>query len=193
MHQMRLRKFSNYEYGDPAGFLVQLRKVEVALPDALPGKVRRLRTNSLKTEREMRDAALFCVGMSAIISAHVRFAPVEDEDFDFVATWWTDNTQFFCPVQLKEIVPEDLVSTLTIDDLLKKLSKYSDIRNLTVAIRLNRTSHFDPASLLMPKEISLGGLWVFGSTSADQSKWAIWGDFAGERSDVSGTAYDYPS
>ncbi|MFM1817096.1 MAG: hypothetical protein RLZ98_3791 [Pseudomonadota bacterium] len=141
----------------------------------------------------MRDAALFCVGISAWMGVPVRFAPVETADFDFVATWFAGDTQHYCPVQLKELVREDLNSKQSIDDLFEKLSKYSDIHELTVVIRWNRSGRFDPASLALPQDIKLGGLWVFGCISPDQSQWAIWGNFAIEGSDPYGTAYNYPS
>lgn len=192
MDQVRLRDISKFEYGDPVGFLIELQRVEATLPAALPDKLRRLRTNALKPEREMRDAALFCVGMSKLLGVPVRFAPVEAEDFDFVATWRVGDTQHCCPVQLKEMVPEDLNSDQSIDDLFKSLSKYSSIQDLTVAIRWNRSGRFDPGLLKQPQEIKLRGLWVFGCVSDDQSKWALWGDFAKEQTAV-GIAYDYPS
>lgn len=193
MDQIRLRDFSSYEYGDPVGFLVKLRELEAALPDLLPARVRRLRTNTLKPGREMRDAALFCLGISAWMGLPVRFAPVEVADFDFVATWLVGDTQHFCPVQLKELVSEDLNPKQSVDDLLEKLANYSDIQSLTVAILWNRSGRFDPTILKLPQDLKLGGLWVFGCSSPDQSQWAIWGDFSIDGSHQCGIVYDYPS
>ena len=66
----------------------RLRQVEygVALSD-LPPAVKNLRTHLLKRDREIRDACLFCVGMSALIGQKIWVYPVEDADFDFVAAW----------------------------------------------------------------------------------------------------------
>ena len=195
MDQIRARKFGQFVYGDPRGFLIELRNVEASLGEhSMPDKVRRLRTNGLKPEREMRDAALFCVGISERFGLQIRFAPVEDEDFDFVATWLAEETQHFCTVQLKEVAPEDLNPVSSIDDALKALSKYSNAHDLTVAIRLSRATQFDPTSICVPNNLAFGGLWVFGCVSEDQSKWAVWGDFmAAAVGPVAGTAFDYPS
>lgn len=192
MDQLRLRQHSKREYGDPFGYLVELRKLESALPPSVDERLRRLRTNSLKRARESRDAALFCAGMSARLGTLVQFAPVEDQDFDFVTTWFLDDTHHFCEVQLKEVAPHDLDEKTSIDEVLKKLSKYSNSSELTVAVRWNRRGEFDPDNLEVPQDLALGGLWVFGCISPDQSKWALWGDFTRPRPDRLGIAYDYP-
>lgn len=193
MDPIRARKFGTYRYGDPRGFLVELRKLESSLGEySMPDKVRRLRTNGLKPEREMRDAALFCVGISERFELQIRFAPVEDEDFDFVATWSADQSQHFCPVQLKEVAPHDLNPTSAIEDVLKSLSKYSAAHDLTVAVRLNRAVLFEPVSISVPENLRLGGLWVFGCVSPDQLKWAVWGDFMAADIAPFGTVFDYP-
>lgn len=193
MDKLRLRQFASLKYGDPFSFLVELRKLEQWLPEAIPQNVRRLRTNVLKPERETRDAALFCVGMSARLGLPILMAPVEDQDFDFVATWSTDDTQHFCPVQLKELPPDDLNGAVSWEDLLNKLSKYSNSSDLTVVVRWNRNGPFDPAAVVVPGEIKLGGLWVFGCISADSSTWALWGDFARPERNQIGIAFDYPN
>ena len=195
MDRIRARKFGQFAYGDPRGFLVELRKVEASLGEhSMPDRVRRLRTNGLKSEREMRDAALFCVGLSERFGLQIKFAPVEDEDFDFVATWLAEETQHFCAVQLKEVAPEDLNPASSIDDALSSISKYSNPHDLTVAIRVNRTTRFDPALICVPNDLTLGGLWMFGCIAEDQSKWAVWGDFMTPRvGPVVGTAFEYPS
>lgn len=195
MDTIRARKFSQFSYGDPRSFLVGLRKVEAALTEySMPEKVRRMRTNGLKPDREMRDAALFCVGISERFGLQIGMAPVEDEDFDFVATWVADETQHFCTVQLKEVAPEDLNPSSSIENVSQALNKYSNPNDLTVAIRPNRATRFDPSSIHIPKSLALGGLWVFGCISEDQSKWAVWGDFvvAGD-GPVAATIFDYPS
>ena len=193
MDPIRARKFGKFKYGDPRGFLVELRKIEATLGEyAMPDKMRRLRTNGLKPEREMRDAALLCVGISERFGLPIRFAPVEEEDFDFVATWSADQTQRYCPVQLKEVAPEDLNHKSSIDDVLKTLSKYSNAIDLTIAIKINRTSRFDPTSVKVPKNLKLRGLWIFASIADDQSKWAVWGDFMAAGKEPFGTNFDYP-
>ena len=194
MNTIRARKLRSLKYGDPRGFLIELRKAETALRDvSMPDKLRRLRSNALKQEREMRDAALFCVGIGERIGVQVRLSPTEDEDFDFVTTWEANDTQHICTVQLKEVAPEDLNPKSSIADALNSLKNRPDARDLTVAIRLSRTTSFDPASLVVPINFPFGGLWVFGCVSEDQSKWAIWGDFMGANVTPIGTVFEYPT
>ena len=76
-------------------------------------------------------------------------------------------------------------------DVLNALSKYSKALDLTIAIKLNRASQFDPSSVNVP-DLKFGGLWVFASITDDQSKWAVWGDFLAEGAEPFGTTFDYP-
>ena len=194
MDKIRERIFSSLEYGDPHRFLIELRKIEATLSDvSMPENVRRLRTNGLKQQREMRDAALLCVGISKRFGYQIRFAPTEDEDFDFVATWSTSDTRHICRVQLKEVAPEDLNPKSSIDDVLDSLAKYADPRDLTVAIRLNRTARFEPTSFAVPTNLAPGGLWVYGCVSKDHSKWAVWGDFVPANGGAFETVFEYPT
>ena len=194
MDKIRARRFGLLEYGDPRGFLVELRKLEIGIAEnEMPDRVRRFRTNGLKPEREMRDAALFCLGMSERLGLQVRFAPVEEGDFDFVASWSLDDVVHYCPVQLKEVVPEDMNSNASIEVVLESLKKYSDSKDVTVAIRLNNSARFDPAALKVPTTLAIGGMWVFGSVSRDQSKWALWGDFLRPGAVPFGIGFDYPT
>ena len=195
MDRLRARELSSLAYGDPTGFLRELRNVEKRLGtelDRLPEKARRLRTNTLKLSREMRDAALFCQGMSERLGRKVLFAPTEREDYDFVAMWCAEDEQHILTVQLKELVPADCNPLGSLDSILSGLSRYADARSLTVAVRLNRTGRFDPATVKLPNGLHLGGLWMFGCVSEDQSKWAIWGDFASHSAEPLGTEFEYP-
>jgi hypothetical protein len=192
-----LRQFAQLEYGDPRGFLRQLREFENQLAASdTPRSLRNLRTNGLKVEREMRDGALFCVGISECIGADVRFAPFENQDFDFIATWPSsdiDPVQNFCPVQLKEVAPPHLNPTSSIQGVLDGLTKYKNSRDLVVAIKLNRPEHFDPSQVRVPSDLQVGSIWIFGSISEDQSEWAIWGDFAIDATVPLGHRYLYPA
>lgn len=175
---IRLRSFSNLKYGDPKGFLTALHPLDVAVSwSSLSPRVRNLRTNSLKAAREHRDAAIFCVGMSQALGSEVRFAPGEKQDYDFVATWADPQTQHFAPVQLKELVTAELNPETALSSLLEKLTKYTDSDDLTVVIKLNRPDRFEPSQVKIPSGLSLGGIWIFGAITPDQSKWGLWGDF----------------
>ena len=65
MDDIRLRQFAKLTYGDPRGFLATLRNLdEVVSASSTPEPIKTLRTQGLKPEREMRDAAIFSVGIS---------------------------------------------------------------------------------------------------------------------------------
>jgi hypothetical protein len=129
MGNIRLRQFENLQYGDPRGYLIALRKVEWAVAAAPTlERIRVLRTQGLKPEREMRAAAIFCVGMSERIGHDIRFAPFEDQDFDFVTTWINgEGARCFCPVQLKEAPPHKLNASATVQLVVDDLTHYADI------------------------------------------------------------------
>lgn len=65
MNRIWLRAAEKLEFRDPGHILVKLRKIEHVLATSeTPDKVKNLRTNKLKELREIREAALFCYGMS---------------------------------------------------------------------------------------------------------------------------------
>lgn len=191
---VRIRHFAKLTYGNPHTFLADLRKLEYDVSaSSTPTRIKTLRTNSLKPEREMRDAALFCVGMSHNLGAEVWFAPVEEQDHDFVATWRVDDAQHFCPVQLKEVVPQILNPTASIQEVIGKLSHYGDSADVAFAIKFNQRGRFDPAEISVPPNLRIGSLWVFGSLSEDQSTFGLWGDFLETGAATMGISYPYPS
>jgi hypothetical protein len=194
MKNVRLREFAKLAYGDPRGFLAELRNFEGAVAASpMPDRIKTLRTQRLKSGREMRDAAIFCVGISERFGYDVRFAPVEDQDFDFIVTWVDgDATRHFCPVQLKEVVPPHLNANATIQDLVNSLTRYVDSADLIVAIKISRSGRFDPATLQLPANLCIGGLWIFASISADQSEFGLWGDFLNNTEPPKGTRFSYP-
>tara|TARA_R110000787_G_scaffold272069_2_gene379458 strand:+ start:12736 stop:13323 length:588 start_codon:yes stop_codon:yes gene_type:complete len=192
LDQIRLRRFAELDYYDPISFLKQLRVFECELAASeTPEPIMRLRTGTLKTERELRDAALFCAGMSECIGQQVWMAAAEDQDHDFIASWTSSGARHFCPVQLKEVVPEDLNADSSIEAVIDKLHRYSDSFDLTVAIKLGRNMRFDPSELKVPDDLTIGELWVFGAVESSQSAWALWGNFlAGPVSE--GRVFSYP-
>lgn len=194
MKNLRLHHFAKLEYGDPRGVLAALRNLEwdvAASPT--PARTKTLRTQALKPEREMRDAAIFCVGISDRMGFDVRFAPVEDQDFDFIAAWLdSEGVRNYCPVQLKEVVPQHLNAGATIQAVVDSLPRYADSADVTVAIKINRRVRFDPAELKLPANLRIGGLWIFAGLSADQSEFGLWGDFLSKTEVPFGTRFSYP-
>lgn len=191
MDQAWLNGIKQLEYGDPLGFLMELRRIEPMVANSnLPEAVRTLRTNSLREWKEAREAALFCVGMSERIGVPIRFARSENHDYDFVAMWMKDDIRHFAPVQLKEVVPSQINPKLTLQALIEQLGeKYVDSSDLTVAIYLNRETTFDLATLHVPP-LRLGALWIFGGISPDQTEWGLWGDLL---DGPIGTRFEYPA
>jgi hypothetical protein len=181
---IRLSALSQLQYGDPKGYLesLALLEAEVSASD-LPLTVKHLRTNRLKSERERRDAAIFCIGMSQALNSKVRFSLIEAQDYDFVATWQSSDTRHFCPIQLKELVSHELNPTASIQAVLRGLLKYVDSDDLTVVIKIGRNKRFEPSELHLPSQLSIAALWIFGSLTEDQTEWALWGNFVQGSSD----------
>jgi hypothetical protein len=190
MSRARARGLQHLKFQDPRPFLVRLREIEPQIASSdLPQRVKSLRTNRLKWSKELRAAALFCYGMAQRIGQTVYLSPTEAQDYDFVASWVVEGTQHLAPVQLKEVVPEALNPTATIQGTVDALSKYVDSEDLTVAIHLNRREHFDPAKLRVPS-LKIAALWIFSAISPDQEKWGLWGNFLEA---AEGTRFEYPT
>lgn len=184
------RAAQRLQFRDPAPFLVELRKFEqLVTVTATSKKVKNLRTNSLKEWRELREAAIFCYGMSQRIGQTVYFARGESQDYDFVASWITESVKHFARVQLKEVVPQELNAKASIEATIATLGKYANSKELTVAIHLNRQMRFEPSAILAPR-LYIAALWVFGAIKSDQSEWALWGNFL---KNPGGTRFGYPA
>jgi len=176
-----MREWERLKYYDPSIVLADLRRLDhLAAESSLSKHVKTLRRNDLKKYREGRDEALFCLGMTKVKSTTVFFAPLEAQDYDFVALWKNDDEAIYTPVQLKEVVPESLNPNSNVNDILAKLTKYSDSHRTVVALRVNREIHLELNSLQFPK-IRLGGIWLYGAVGGpDQQKWSIYGDLLNE-------------
>jgi hypothetical protein len=174
----RTRAFSRLKYYNPRQVLVELRKTELAIANRtdVPDAVRHLRTRELKALRELREVCLFCYGWSQIDGQSFSVAPAEGQDYDAVASWQSDDQLHFAPIQIKEVVPEHLNRKTSVQDIVNKLTKYTDSDDLTVVVRLNRSTPFSPADLVVPP-LKIAALWVFGALNAEQTRWMIWGNF----------------
>jgi len=194
MQNVRIHQFEKLEFGDPRSYLTALREFELDVAaSSTPERIKSLRTNALKPERETRDAAIFCVGMSERIGFDIQFAPVEAQDFDFVTTWLDDEgIRHYCPVQLKEVVPPKLNAQVTLQSVIDGLTRYADSGDVTVAIKINRPIRFDPTEMELPPRLQIGGLWIFAAVSPDQSEFGLWGDFLSKGELTYGTRFRYP-
>jgi len=163
MDRAWLRFAQKLEYRDPVRLLKDFRKVESRIATSnTPKKIKSLRTNSLREFRELREAAIFCHGMSQRLGQKVFVGKGESQDYDFVASWVTEGKQHLAPVQIKEVVPVDLNSKASVQATVDALTKYVDSDELTVAIHLNRQTSFDPVQLVVPA-LNIAALWVFAA------------------------------
>jgi len=174
---MLIREWEKQKYHDPEIVLVQLREIEEnPSVQALPEKVRTLRTNKLQFHKQGREAALFCYGLGErVLKTKVKFSNYMQADYDFVACWKEKEELFFTPVQLKEVTPDKINPNSILQVEIDKLSKYSRSEDLVVAIFLNKRCKTDFSEIRIPK-LNIAELWIFGSMSVDQSKWFIYGD-----------------
>ncbi len=139
-------------------------------------KLRTLRTNKLKRHREGREGALFCYGLQeAVLKIPVYFALSEADDYDLVTLRKLDDTLLYTPVQMKEVPPERLNPTTSLNKEIQKLTKYVNSENLVVAIHANRTGQLNFNEIVLPK-LKISELWIFGSLTLDQSRWFLYGD-----------------
>jgi hypothetical protein len=177
MARDRARAFINLKYAEPRSLLLELRRIERSLPSDVAPEVRHLRTNKLKPLRELREAALFCYGWEQIDGQALGVAHVEAQDYDAVATWPSDRERHFAPIQIKEVVPEDLNPNITVQDVINDLQKYVDSEDLTVVIHVNRTVRgFAPLQLVVPP-LKIAALWILAALTTDQSRWILCGNF----------------
>jgi hypothetical protein len=192
MNRIWLRTVEKLTFEDPVPYLIQLRRREitVALSDMRPEE-KAMRTNDLKIPREQREAALFCLGMSERLGHKVYFSVQEDQDYDFVARWMIGEMQHYAQVQLKEVVPVKMNLHSSIEGIVESLGRLTDSNGLTVAIHLNRECRFEPSLLKVPEKLKVASLWVFASTTADQSCWALWGNFT--ENEPFGNQFSYPA
>lgn len=188
MDRAALNEAKSLVYRDPEIALVELREIELlAAASDVSESVRTLRTNDLKNVREYRQAAIFCHGISFFLKQKVLFCPTDRHDHDFIATWQVDDERHFVPVQLKELVPEHLNPKSTLDEIVKKLSKYKSSTDLTVVIFLNREGSFNPSRLALPANIQISGLWIV--TRIGDDRWRLVGDWVNCLQHVD---FDYP-
>jgi len=177
---IQIREWEQLQFNDPVFILKELRKLELQLERVpVAEKVRTLRTADLKTYREGRDAALFCLGMAEITGKQVYYALHESQDYDFVTLWQREDEWIYTPVQLKEVVPESLNSSASINSTLQKLCKYPGSDRTTAAVIVNREIRLEFSKIHVP-EVQMGGIWIYGTLSPDQNKWFIYGDLQKE-------------
>ena len=185
----QLNHWRKLTFYDPAKILRDLKRLEQAIAGIEDPKVRRLRTPGLKKYREWRDAAIFTYGMGLAQGKEMLYATEESSDYDFVVAWAGTEEHFFCPVQLKELVPADLNPRATLQALLDDLPSYSPDSETVLAVKLNRRGKMDLTALTMPS-MPFKQLWFFWSASPEGTRWGVYGDALKQPGQA---LFDYPS
>jgi hypothetical protein len=171
------REWAEMEYFDPEVVLPRLRQVREQVADSdTSSRIRNLRTNRLKRERESWDAAIFCQLLSLTTGHKILFSRVESSDYDSIFFWNSGAAQNFAPVQLKELASHEQNPQASISDVVHSLAKYPDSKDLVVGVRLNRTCSVD-LSTLDTSNLRIGELWMYGITGPAEAKWSLFGDF----------------
>ncbi|WP_156773399.1 hypothetical protein [Chlorobaculum parvum] len=170
------REWRRYEYFNPKIVLPKLRKIreEISITNT-PDKIKALRTNKLKRERESWDAAIFCQLLSLTLKKDILFSREEHSDFDSIFTWNDGEVQSFAPIQLKELVPAYANPNANLQNIINSLSKYSGSDDLIVGIKINRRERIE-FSDIDTDGLKIRELWMFGATTESQSHWSLLGE-----------------
>ena len=172
---------TSLEFKDPEKVLAGLRWIEEnADLESLPAKARHLRTRDTRPLLEARQAALFSYGMSAVLRTPVSFAMHEDADYDAILSFERDAQRLMVPVQLKEVVPEDVNPRTSFQMELDKLKKYVDSRDLIVVFHLNRRCRLNVTDLIPPVNV-VAEIWIVAGANEDMSEWVLIGNILDEQ------------
>lgn len=173
---MKVREWEMLQFIDPEQVLAGFRAFATTYPlHELPYKVASLRIRDLRQFGESRQCALFCHGLSQVLGQKVSYAQSERADYDFVARFPKDGMLHYWPIQMKELVPEELDPHANLQAELNKLEKYVDSTDLVVAVHINRVATIHLSELVMPRA-SIGALWFFGANDLTQNTWTIVGN-----------------
>ena len=173
------------KYVEPKKALLEIRDLQHLIASSnLNHKIKNLRTQSLRKHREGWEAALFCYGLGKLLETTIYVCPYEKDDYDAIGL----SDDGYLPIQIKEIVSEDLNPCSDINQEIAKLSKYSKTET-TFVVHINRTGRLELSEIKVPK-LNIKALWLLGNSSPDQSKWFIAGNLLTEPSIFE---FDYPS
>lgn len=171
-----LREWRTYEYYDPEIILPRLNNIRKQISmTATPDKVANLRTNMLSSEREAWDAAIFCYLISKAINKKLFFSKVESSDYDSIFMLQEENSDSYFPVQMKELVPNEINPKATLQSIINNLEIYTNSPDLIVGIKLNRNENFNFSNISTEKA-KVAEIWCFGSTEKNESKWGLYGN-----------------
>ena len=169
------RHWLKYQYYDPSRVLPRIHQTRMAVAESdLSTRVKSLRKNKLRGERENWDAAVFAFLLSHACGVKVLLSREEAQDYDNIFCWKDGEDNCFAPVQMKELVPAELNPTASLEQIFKGIRKYVDSSDLIVAIKLNRLTTIDFDSL-KPPTLPIKGIWLFGATHPRELQWSLFG------------------
>ena len=174
MSRDRVNSFAELEYFDPSKVLLEAQRQGFShRPGAREAVLRRGHEHNGVIEH--LDATVFAHGL-AMLMPHltVHIARLERQDHDFVLRFVHEGEPYYCPLQLKELVPAEVNPHQEPERLIASLAKYGDAEDLEVAIKVSREA-IDPRALPSP-QLRLGGLWFFGGLGADPRRWYVYGN-----------------
>lgn len=124
---------------------------------------------------EDRRCAIFCHGAGQALGTEILFASYENADYDYVGAYMQNGFVHRFPIQLKQLVPDRINASTSLQNEISKLSKYTDAQDLVVAFHVNRKINIKPqeldASGLQVKEI-----WLYGHLQNGDDTWLLFGN-----------------
>lgn len=185
------RIWRTLDWHDPRTDLVQLGKLQARLTrEGNPPTLDDLRNRDLRKYLEFRQAALFAYFIShSVLRTPIAYAIYEAEDYDCVLWWKCNGGNRYTPVQLKEVVPTRRNPDSSVNSELLKLQKYATPSDTVAAFHVNQSGPLDFSTLQKPIT-GCREIWLYTSTSADQSRWLLYGDLL---DNPRGYEIDYPT
>lgn len=192
--RMRIQQWLGLRFADPRAILERLAVWnDIVAATDLPPEVKALRTKKLRWANEARQAALFAWAMKHWLNADsVEFAMQEAADYDCVFRWVRDGEVHHKPVQLKELVGDRWNPNAHAQEVIDRLLKYGDSRDLAVGIFLNRTDLSEAKSFRFPDELKVGQIFAYGCCSPDGREWFVAGDWMKDEASLVRFSYPMP-
>ena len=173
------RTLENVEFLHPETVLMKLGPLQRELTASnADERLRSLRTNKLKSDREMWHGSLLVYAWSKIWGKELLYAYHENQDYDIIVR--SDTDRALIKVQLKELPPKTLNPRITLQGLVDKCrsNKNYDLKGTTVAILVNNED-----GRLETEDIpSLGDpdIWLFGFAAPNQTQIFAAGHIGGQ-------------
>jgi hypothetical protein len=173
-------EWSKLKYADPSKFLLDADTLFIT-----SGLKRFKNSTDILLDKRLRPlyedwrCAVFCHGAGQALGAKILFARLESADYDYVGAFEHPDGLARFPIQMKQLVPERLNDATNLQIEIDKLKKYTDAKDLVVAIHVNRKVN------LRPEKLNVSGLrvkeiWLFGQLQPNT--WLLTGNLMGNPS-----------